>query len=66
MFSRYRSYTCYSEENGKLVPSIEPMVTQSTTEKEQQKSTDSTLKQQQLKEVKQVDPNQPSQIIGTS
>jgi hypothetical protein len=25
MFSRYRSYTSYSEENGKLVPSIEPM-----------------------------------------
>ena len=24
MFSRYRSYTTYSEENGKLVPSIEP------------------------------------------
>lgn len=24
MFSRYRSYTCYSEENGKLVPSVEP------------------------------------------
>jgi hypothetical protein len=24
MFSRYRSYTSYSEENGKLVPSKEP------------------------------------------
>jgi hypothetical protein len=24
MFGRYRSYTTYSEENGKLVPSIEP------------------------------------------
>lgn len=27
MFSRYRSYTCYSEENNKLVPSVEPTVT---------------------------------------
>ncbi len=25
MFSRYRGYTSYSEENGKLVPSIEPL-----------------------------------------
>ncbi len=25
MFSRYRSYTTYSEENGKLVPSVEPI-----------------------------------------
>ena len=24
MISRYRSYTSYSEENGKLVPSVEP------------------------------------------
>ena len=24
MFSRYRSYTSYSEENGKLIPSKEP------------------------------------------
>lgn len=30
MFSRYRSYTCYSEENGKLVPSIEPQITKDT------------------------------------
>ena len=26
MFSRYRSYTTYSEENGKLVPSVEPQL----------------------------------------
>lgn len=25
MFSRYRSYTSYSEENGKLVPAKEPL-----------------------------------------
>jgi hypothetical protein len=25
MFARYRSYTSYSEENGKLVPSKEPL-----------------------------------------
>ena len=25
MISRYRSYTSYSEENGKLVPAVEPM-----------------------------------------
>jgi hypothetical protein len=24
MFSRYRSYTSYSEENGRLIPAIEP------------------------------------------
>ena len=24
MFGRYRSYTSYSEENGKLIPAIEP------------------------------------------
>lgn len=24
VFSRYRSYTSYSEENGKLIPAIEP------------------------------------------
>jgi hypothetical protein len=27
MFARYRSYTSYSEENGKLVPSKEPLET---------------------------------------
>jgi hypothetical protein len=25
MFARYRSYTSYSEENGKLIPSKEPL-----------------------------------------
>lgn len=28
MFSRYRSYTSYSEENGKLVPCKEPEVSE--------------------------------------
>ena len=28
MFSRYRSYTSYSEENGRLVPCKEPMETE--------------------------------------
>ena len=28
MFSRYRSYTSYSEENGKLVPCKEPLETE--------------------------------------
>jgi hypothetical protein len=27
MFARYRSYTSYSEENGKLIPSKEPLET---------------------------------------
>jgi hypothetical protein len=31
MFSRYRSYTTYSEENGRLVPSVEPIEVKTTT-----------------------------------
>jgi len=31
MFSRYRSYTTYSEENGKLVPLVEPIEVKTTT-----------------------------------
>ncbi len=34
MFSRYRSYTTYSEENGKLVPSIEPNISKLTNKSE--------------------------------
>jgi hypothetical protein len=30
MFSRYRSYTTYSEENGRLVPSVEPIEVKTT------------------------------------
>lgn len=37
MFSRYRSYTCYSEEDGKLVPSAEPSVKQQVQIETQQK-----------------------------
>lgn len=31
MFSRYRSYTTYSEENGRLVPSVEPIEVKTTS-----------------------------------
>jgi hypothetical protein len=30
MLSRYRSYTTYSEENGRLVPSVEPIEVKTT------------------------------------
>jgi hypothetical protein len=39
MFSRYRSYTCYSEENGKLVPSVEPKVTNDTKDEKMRENT---------------------------
>ncbi len=37
MFSRYRSYTCYSEEDGKLVPSIEPTIVKEVSQNEKGK-----------------------------
>lgn len=55
MFSRYRSYTTYSEENGKLVPSIEPM------EKKTMPKIDSDEIKQEAQ--KKLNDGQPPQII---
>ncbi len=39
MFSRYRCYTSYSEEDGKLVPSVEPTIVKDVTQQEKEKIT---------------------------
>jgi hypothetical protein len=49
MFSRYRSYTCYSEENGKLVPSIEPKVINTVQEIKENHIQDTNVKDKEIK-----------------
>jgi hypothetical protein len=56
MFSRYRSYTTYSEENGRLVPSVEPIEVK-TTANTLHLSTQPTVDDNTEKKLKSTDEN---------
>jgi hypothetical protein len=56
MFSRYRSYTTYSEENGKLVPSVEPQLIEvRPTDNTQSLSTSTNIEGEPEKKLKPAD-----------
>jgi hypothetical protein len=58
MISRYRSYTSYSDENGKLVPSIEPFDNKLVVSIVSSVTTD-------INNEKKLKSNKPEQIITT-
>jgi hypothetical protein len=57
MFSRYRSYTTYSEENGKLVPSVEPIEVKPTDKTLHSKREESETEASVEKKLKSININ---------